>query len=101
MAVNRERAKTRDPIELDIEYVTLGQALARIQELINVYGEETRIENTEEQYDDHPRLYVYAERDETDTEMNTRIAQEVRQEAWRSEARRRDYEILRKEFEGK
>lgn len=100
MAVNRERSTREDQIQVDING-SLAECLMHIKDLIVQYGSQTRIECTEDSYDEHRNMYVFVQRYETDAEMAKRIVQEEKMEKMQQERDRRDYERLRAQFEGK
>ena len=96
MAVNRERKIIRAYTErdVDIKWGTLKSALENIQSLIDQFGEDAYID-----YSDRESLGVYADRPETDKEMNKRIAMEEQWEKQKLERDRQEFERLRKQFE--
>lgn len=96
MAVNRERAQVeRHKTDLDLEYDTLGQALATIHRLITTHGADARLKKYQASYSDSEYLGVYVLEPETDKEMARRIAQEEKWETEQAERDRRDYERLK------
>lgn len=100
--VDRTRKMIRMPAEeVDIKYSTLGSALETIQRLVEKYGEKADIDTYSYAYSDTEYLYVYAEREETDEEMQRRILQEERWEKRREEQEKADFERLKKKFESK
>ena len=84
--------------DLDLEYLTLKDASARIQELIARYGEDANIKMRSEPYSDSEYLGIYAARAETDQEMARRIAQEEKWAKEQEERDRRDFERLSAKF---
>ena len=84
--------------DIDLEYLTLKEAAARIQSLIAQYGEDAKIETHSPAYSDSEYLGVYADRPETDKEMARRIAQEEKWAKDQEERDRREFERLRAKF---
>ena len=82
--------------ELDLTYTSLGNAKEVIDEAIERYGKDAtlEIESVPDYGGDRIRVAVCYQRPETDAEMQERLALE---EHWR-DARRKQYEQLRKEF---
>ena len=101
MAVNRNR-KTRlvevDTIDSDSIYGTLGDLLALVQALVRNHGADAQVSQEERRYSDGEYIAVKVYRDETDEEMQERIADEERWEAARQENERREYQRLREKF---
>lgn len=104
--VDRKRKTVKYAAEsLDIDYCKLGQALERIQYLIDKYGKDAYIDTQRDPYldpySDREYLYVYAEREETDGEMADRIENEKRWEKLRNEAELKEFERLKAKFDSK
>ena len=100
--VDRKRKTIKYAAEsLDIDYSKLGQALERIQYLIDKYGKDAYIDSHSEAYSDREYLYVCAEREETDDEMAVRIENEKRWEKLRNEAELKEFERLKAKFDSK
>lgn len=100
--VDRKRKTVKYAAEsLDIDYSKLGNALERIQYLIDKYGKDAYIDIISEAYSDREYLYVYAEREETDGEMAARIEDEKRWEKLRNEAELKEFERLKAKFDSK
>ena len=97
MTVNRERQKVSRCMEdLDLEYSTLEKAALEIKSLIERYGKDAMIK----EYCDYgqDRLGVFVQVDETDEQMQIRIAAE---EIWEAERKVRDLaelERLKKQY---
>ena len=100
MPVNRERQRIRDysGSRVDIKYGTLGEALEKIQGLIETYGEDAEIDTYTPRYSDSEYLGVYVQRLETDEEMAARIANEEIWEANWAERDRQEFERLKAKF---
>jgi hypothetical protein len=101
MAVNYERKKVkREVATLDLDYSMINSAIEELQNIRRDYGTELRIQR--QSYDYEPGEYwaVMGDRDETDKEMRTRIAQEEKWEADQAERDRRDFERLKAKFGG-
>ena len=100
MNVNRERKVV--PVEVTQLYIdgdTIKDVIAHLQKMALSYGESAIISKEREPYSDNTYLGVFVDRPETDEEMNKRIAQE---EVWakrHADARRQQYEALKKEFD--
>lgn len=86
---------------LDVSYNTLGDALERIQYLIDRYGKDAYIDTYEEPYSDREYLCVTVNRPETDDEMNHRIKREEVYEKIREEAELKEFKRLQAKYEGK
>lgn len=100
--VDRKRKTVKYAAEsLDIDYSKLGNALERIQYLVDKYGKDAYIDSHSEAYSDREYLYVYAEREETDGEMAARIENEERWEKLRNEAELKEFERLKAKFNSK
>ena len=100
--VDRTRKTIRDysGSRVDIKYGTLGEALEKIQGLIETYGEDAEIDTYTPAYSDGEYLGVYIKRPETDREMARRIASEEENEAWCAKREAAEYERLKKKFGG-
>lgn len=98
--VNRERQIIQTKAECldDLDYMTLGRVAKYITQLSEKYGPDARIEQHEDRYDDHSRLYVVIQRPETDAEMKYRISREEYYQKINEEREREDYERLQKKF---
>ncbi len=100
--VDRKRKTVKYAAEsLDIDYSKLGQALERIQYLVDKYGKDAYIDTQSDPYSDREYLYVYSEREETDGEMAARIENEKRWEKIREEAELKEFERLKAKFNSK
>jgi len=99
MAVNRNR-KTVElcATDLDLEYRTLARARDIIQELIESYGPDAKIDKCQADYSDREYLTVMIKRPETDEEMASRIRKEEHYEAKAAERDLAEFERLKKVF---
>lgn len=100
--IDRNRKKINYHAEsVDITYTNLGTALERMKYLVDTYGKDAYIDTYSEGYSETEYLYVYANREETDDEMNKRIAQEEKWEKAREEQELKDFERLKAKFGSK
>ena len=100
--VDRKRKTVKYAAEsLDIDFSNLGNALERIQYMIDKYGKDAYIDTYYGGFSDKEDLYVYAEREETDGEMAVRIENEKRWEKLRNEAELKEFERLKSKFDSK
>lgn len=99
MAVNRDR-KTVELCarNLDLECYTLAEARDIIQELIECYGPDAKIDKFQEDYSDRDYLAVMIKRPETDEEMASRILKEEHYEAKVAERDLTEFQRLKKVF---
>lgn len=109
---NRDKFKGRYKVVVrliedeDLTFSPLDEFLARVQSVLGSIPEERRRTakvyfGTREDYDCHAATWgVYYHREETDEEVAARIANAEAEEQARANARRAEYERLRKEFEG-
>jgi outer membrane protein TolC len=96
MTVNRERKKIwQEATVLDLEYDSLSESIAKLERYRVLFGDATRIQKQDYEYGDGTYLALMVERDETDAEMNKRIALEERWEAEQAERDLRDFERLK------
>ena len=101
MAVNYERKKvSREVATLDLDYRSIDEAIKDLQQIRRNYGTELRIRRQSYDYSDGEYWAVMGDRDETDEEMRSRIANEERWEAEQAERDRRDFERLKAKFGG-
>lgn len=81
---------------IDLEYMTLDELYEKAQELRNKYGGSCIINKTDNEWDSGCSVMV--ERPETNKEMNLRIKQEEKNEKWREERDKKEFERLKKKF---
>jgi hypothetical protein len=106
MAVNYGRKKIRVQGESLSAYgCSAAELVADIRRIRKGYmrdfNSETEFEYGSPCYDDSQYLCAYFFRDETDQEMQTRIADEERMESFAKERDAREFARLKKLFEGK
>lgn len=101
MNVNRERKRVwQELTSVYMDGISLDSVIAELQGYRDEYGEHTRLEKQGHYGSDDYYYAVMYERDETDAEMQARIA---REEAWAAEQFARDqetYERLKTQFGG-
>lgn len=86
---------------VDLEYLSLEQAVEKLMKLKDQYeGIKNTLEYGTEMYSDNKYLYICAERYETDQEMNKRLSQEEESRKWKEEHDRKEFERLKKKYEG-
>ena len=100
MAVNRERQLVNAYVgsDLDLEYLSLQEALDCIKELIAKYGKKATIRKYSPDYSNSEYLGVYVDRPETDKEMAARIDREAQREAQQDRRDAEDYARLKSKF---
>ena len=77
MAVNYERKMVhKRQTYLELEGLTLEEALGKVSLMIREYGGDALIERVCDPYSDSETLYIYTDEPETDEEMANRIAGE-------------------------
>lgn len=104
MTVQRARQKRMEEVTtIDLEYLTLAEAVERLQGLVKVFGGDAKIDSTTDMYSNSDREYlrVMVARDETDAEYTARLAQE--EAAYERETKREleEYNRLQRKFAGK
>ena len=92
------KQKKREVSSIDLDCDTLGQALSRIKELIEAYGEDADIKKTVDGYSDYEYLGVFIMEDETDAEMEYRENLEAKQKKQQEERDAREFERLKQKF---
>ena len=87
--VNYERQNVSTQVrDLDIEYLTLGQAKAHLSFLIDEFGEDAKIFSSPEEYSDSGKEYlrIFTTNLESDLQFEERIAKEenwaAQKETW-------------------
>jgi hypothetical protein len=99
MAVNRERMKVwREVTSLDLDYESLADVISTLERYRAEHGDACRIRRQDHAYDDGYYYAVMCERDETDAEMTSRIAQEEKWDTERLARERAEFERLMKKF---
>jgi hypothetical protein len=101
MTVNRGRMKVwREVTSLDLDYENITSAIATLERYRADYGDACHIQKVEYAYEDGFYYSIMCERDETDAEMNKRIAQEEKWEAILLQNEREEFERLKVKFGG-
>ena len=98
--VDRTRLTTSQQVgELDFDFDTLPEALKRIQEAIEIYGPDAKIEECGRPYSESSRyLAITKMLPETDEDMNKRIREAEAWEKRRDEQEAKEFERLKKKF---
>lgn len=92
------REQKHDPLEIDLFRLDLSKVAAYIDTLIQKYGPDATLDFRATDEYGYPDVCVDVSRPETDEEMNMRISIRAKYEELNVEARRREYEKLKKEF---
>lgn len=83
---------------IDIDGISLGEVLMKINNLIEEYGESACIEETEDMYEDYSYLKVFTYCEETEEEKSFRLEKEKISKDITESYRRGQWEKLKKEF---
>jgi hypothetical protein len=81
---------------IDFDYDTLTDVAQRIKELTETYGADAYLVYRQEDYSERYTYYLMIKSEETDNEYADRLSKEEDRVA----RRKREYESLKKEFEG-
>jgi hypothetical protein len=99
MTVNRERQKVRqEATSIDFNWDTLAQVKKEIDRLIDFYGKDATIRKTTDGWSDREYYGVFIEVDESDAEMNARIAQEEKYAKIQEDHDAKEFERLKNKF---
>lgn len=91
--------KNKEVATLDLDSLSLNDAINEINHLISLYGKDAKISKETAPYSDSEYLAVYIKEPESDIEYETRIALEAQSERYRDEFDRKEYARLKQKFE--
>jgi hypothetical protein len=96
---NREKVSVDGENIDDFEdYISLKEVKKEVDRLIEMYGEDSRIQRDQRAYSEDTYLYVQSSRLETDDEMAYRIAKEEQRAQQRLDQERAEFERLKAKF---
>ena len=99
MKVNRERKKVRREVtSINFDWDTLEQVKKEIERLIKDYGKDATILKTTDGWSDHEYYGVFVDVDESDAQMDARIAQEEKYAKLAEEQDAKEFERLKNKF---